>query len=78
MVPRFGFVDADDYYARASAAAVLDRLRVPCLLVASRIDPVITPRAIEPHLPAHAEVREMAGELGRVSRAAPARADRPP
>lgn len=68
VVPRFGFVDADDYYARASATAVLDRLRVPCLLVASRIDPVITPRAIEPHLPAHAEVREMAGELGRVSR----------
>lgn len=68
VVPRFGFADADDYYARASAAAVLHRLRVPCLLVASEIDPVITPRAIEPYLPGHAEVRAMVGELGRVSR----------
>ena len=56
VVPRFGFADADDYYARASAAATIDRLRVPGLLLASEIDPVITPRAIEPYLPAGAVV----------------------
>lgn len=67
VVPRFGFADPDDYYERASAAAVIDRLRVPCLLVASEIDPVITPRAIEPYLPRHAEVRAMRGEPGEVS-----------
>ncbi len=67
VVPRFGFADADDYYARASAAEGLDRLRIPCLLIASEIDPVITPRAIEPYLPCHAEIGAMNGGLGRVS-----------
>jgi predicted alpha/beta-fold hydrolase len=66
VVPRFGFADPDDYYARASAAGALGRLRVPALLVASEIDPVITPRAIEPHLPAHAEVGKMPADLARV------------
>ena len=66
VVPRFGFADADDYYARASVATVLDRLRVPCLLVASEIDPVIPPSAIEPYLPPHAVVGRMDGDLGAV------------
>ena len=69
VVPRFGFADADDYYTQASAAAELDRLRVPCLLVASEIDPLITPDAIEPYLPAHATIgasRRL--DLGGVSR----------
>ena len=68
VAPRFGFADPDDYYARASAATVLDRLRVPCLLIASTIDPVITPQAIEPYLPAHAETRAMPGRLHEASR----------
>ncbi len=67
VVPRFGFADPDDYYERASAAAVLDRLQLPCLLVASEIDPVITRRAIEPYLPPHAEARPMREELGEIS-----------
>ena len=69
VVPRFGFADPYDYYERASAAAVLDRLRVPSLLIASRIDPVVPPRAIEPFLPAHAEVRPLRGAFDEVSRA---------
>ena len=56
VVPRFGFADADDYYEQASAAAVLGRLRVPCLLVASQVDPVITHESIVPYLPAGATV----------------------
>lgn len=68
VVPRFGFADVDDYYARASAAAVVDRPRVPCLLVASDADPVITPRAIDPYLPPHVEVRAMGEALGRLPR----------
>ena len=67
-MPRFGFADADDYYRRASAAAVLDRLRVPCLLIASEIDPVIPPAAIEPFLPRHANVGRFDGDLAAVGR----------
>ena len=69
VVPRFGFADADDYYARASAAATLGRLRVPCLLLASEIDPVITPRAIEPYLPPGV-ARRSADELASLAPAA--------
>jgi predicted alpha/beta-fold hydrolase len=76
VVPRFGFADADDYYERASAAAALHRLRVPCLLVASEIDPVITPRAIEPYLPSHAAVGGLPGGLPQAS-CRPAGAGRP-
>jgi predicted alpha/beta-fold hydrolase len=67
VVPRFGFADVDDYYAQASAATVLDRLRVPCLLIASETDPVIPPRAIEEYLPAHAEIGRFPSEIARVS-----------
>jgi hypothetical protein len=76
VVPRFGFADADDYYARVSAAGVLDRARVPCLLIASEIDPVIPPAAIEPYLPPHAAVGRFDGDLTRVGRG-PARASAP-
>ena len=72
VVPRFGFADPDDYYDRASAAAALGRLRVPALLVASEIDPVIPRRAIEPHLPAHAEIGRMPEDLTRAPRGAAA------
>ena len=70
VVPRFGFADPLDYYARASAAGTLDRLRVPCLLIVSEIDPVITPRAVEPYLPALARVGRMGTDLTEVSRRA--------
>ena len=76
VVPRFGFDGPDDYYARTSAAAVLDRLRVPCLLVASVIDPVITPQAIEPFLPPGAETRRLGAEPGGPA-GRPAAGDRP-
>lgn len=41
VVPRFGFADVDDYYARASVGPLLPRLRVPALLVASPGDPMV-------------------------------------
>lgn len=52
VVPRFGFRDPDDYYARASAAPVVDRLRVPALLLAAERDPMVPPAAIRPFEPA--------------------------
>jgi uncharacterized protein len=39
--PHHGFRDADDYYHRASALRVIDRARVPVLIVASNNDPFV-------------------------------------
>ncbi len=36
-----GFRDADDYYARASAARVVDRIAVPTLIIHAKDDPFI-------------------------------------
>ncbi|APR81803.1 Hydrolase, alpha/beta fold family protein [Minicystis rosea] len=53
VVPRFGFRDAADYYARESAVAALHRLAIPTLVVATRADPVVPPEATVPAV-AHA------------------------
>ncbi len=47
IAPSFGFDGADDYYARASAAPVLHRIRVPTIIVHSRDDPLVPPELIE-------------------------------
>ncbi len=39
--PHWGFADADDYYARASASAVLPRIAIPALIVHSADDPFV-------------------------------------
>ena len=39
--PYFGFRDADDYYHRASAMRVIDRLCVPALIITSEDDPFV-------------------------------------
>jgi len=43
--PHHGFRDAADYYQRASAMRVVDRIRIPTLVITSRDDPFI---AVEP------------------------------
>jgi len=45
VAARHGYRGADDYYARASVAGRLDRLRLPSLLVATEDDPMV-PAAI--------------------------------
>ncbi len=55
VVPRFGFDDPNDYYAKASVGPVMDRMRRPALLLAAEDDPMIPPVAIRPAL---AAVRE--------------------
>jgi len=50
VTPRWGFDGPDDYYARASVAPRLDRLRVPALLVAATEDPMVPAEAIRPAL----------------------------
>ena len=39
--PHFGFVDATDYYYRASSLRVVDRIRVPALIMTADDDPFV-------------------------------------
>jgi uncharacterized protein len=39
--PHFGFAGADDYYHRASAMRVIDRIRVPALIITAEDDPFV-------------------------------------
>lgn len=39
--PHFGFAGADDYYHRASAMRLIDRVRVPALIITSEDDPFV-------------------------------------
>ena len=39
--PHFGFNGADDYYHRASAMRVIDRIRVPALIITAEDDPFV-------------------------------------
>lgn len=41
--PHFGFADAEDYYHRASAMRVIDRVQVPALVIAAEDDPFVPP-----------------------------------
>ncbi|MBW2525534.1 MAG: hypothetical protein JRI23_15225 [Deltaproteobacteria bacterium] len=51
IVPRFGFRDVDDYYARASVGPLLGELGVPSLLVSSTRDPMVPRYTATPWLP---------------------------
>jgi len=39
--PHFGFADAEDYYHKASAMRVIDRVRVPALVITAADDPFV-------------------------------------
>jgi predicted alpha/beta-fold hydrolase len=39
--PHFGFADEEDYYHRASAMRVIDRIRVPALIITAEDDPFV-------------------------------------
>jgi len=41
--PHFGFASAEDYYYRAAAMRVIDRVRVPALIVTAEDDPFVPP-----------------------------------
>ena len=43
--PHFGFESAADYYHRASALRVIDRIRVPALVITAEDDPFVPPDA---------------------------------
>ena len=56
--PHHGFRDADDYYYRASALRVIDRIRVPALIIAAEDDPFV-PTAMfrDPAVTANSNIR---------------------
>ena len=41
--PHFGFLNAEDYYYRASAMRVIDRVRIPALIITAQDDPFVPP-----------------------------------
>jgi uncharacterized protein len=45
--PHFGFSDAEDYYHRASAMRVIDKVRVPALIITSEDDPFVPAEPFE-------------------------------
>jgi predicted alpha/beta-fold hydrolase len=60
VAPRFGFASAEDYYARASVAPLLPRLRRPALLLLADDDPMVRRESVLPALattPPNLEVR---------------------
>ena len=60
--PHHGFADASDYYFRASAVRVVDRIRVPTLLITADDDPFVPVLPFEePAVQAHATVRVTRG-----------------
>lgn len=50
IVPRFGFDDVEDYYAKSSVAPILPDLTIPALYVGSSLDPMIPRALVEPWL----------------------------
>jgi len=55
--PHFGFRDATDYYHRASAMRVIDRIAIPALIITAEDDPFVPPQpfrdarvATNPHI----------------------------
>jgi uncharacterized protein len=43
----FGFQNADDYYHRASAMRVIDRIQIPALVISAKDDPFVPARIFE-------------------------------
>lgn len=77
IAPLFGFRDVDDYYARAAAAEVFERIEVPTLILHAADDPLVPPWEPRCALPASVRlvVTERGGHVGFFA-AAPAPFDR--
>lgn len=74
--PHHGFRDADDYYYRASALRVVDRVRMPTLIVASADDPFVPVEQFDDEtVAANAAIRRLlpagGGHCGFIGPAAP-------
>jgi predicted alpha/beta-fold hydrolase len=55
--PYFGFRSAEDYYHRASAMRVIDRLRIPALVITAEDDPFVPSAPFhDPHVTANPHI----------------------
>ena len=64
VAPRFGFRNADDYYARMAAGPVLDRIRRPTLAVVAEQDPMVYTHVVRPWFDAAPNVRTVYSARG--------------
>ena len=65
VAPHCGFRDSADYYERASALRVIDRISVPTLIIHAKDDPIIPYAPIErPEVKANPNVSVLAPEQG--------------
>ncbi len=56
-VPRSGFVNVEDYYTRCSAIHYLNDIEVPCKILLSGDDPIVSHESVDGlHLPSNIEV----------------------
>jgi len=63
--PYFGFRDAADYYHRASAMRVVDRIRLPALIITAEDDPFVPARAFrEPQIADNPNITVLACQHG--------------
>ena len=63
--PYFGFRDASDYYRRASAMRVVDRIAVPTLIITAEDDPFVPVRPFgDPHVTRNPNIRVLASPYG--------------
>jgi predicted alpha/beta-fold hydrolase len=63
--PYFGFRNASDYYRRASAMRVVDRIRVPTLIITAEDDPFVPVRPFgDPHVTRNPNIRVLASPYG--------------
>jgi uncharacterized protein len=63
--PHFGFAGADDYYHRVSAMRVIDRIRVPALIITAEDDPFVPVEPfLDPRVAANPHVRLLVTKHG--------------
>jgi predicted alpha/beta-fold hydrolase len=55
--PYFGFASAEDYYHRAAALRVIDRIQVPALIITAEDDPFVPPQSFrDPAIAANPQI----------------------
>jgi len=64
IAPMHGFASAEDYYERASAGPLLDRIRIPTLLVHADDDPMVPPSTLRAWLASTPPAVEQAWSRG--------------
>lgn len=76
--PLHGFRDAEDYYERCSSANVLDRIKLPTLILHARNDPfqpgsLVPERTLRDNRWIQLELRDRGGHVGFITGAGPLR-----